>query len=226
METKKNPPHDVHRQRSTLLVIGLLGSISLVITAFEWETEVPPQTPRPQTEEEMVFFIPELPHSGVPEPARPRPVRQQPKMLHPTPVEESTAAETPERTLSPDIIEAQTAGVENLFDEPLDTATYFAGTAEFAPHPVGGYTAFYRMIAGELKYPRAAIRNGTEGKVYVEFVVNPAGAAQNIRVIKGIGSGCDEEAARVLALSRWEPGRQRGRLVKVRMVLPVQFVID
>ena len=64
-----------------------------------------------------------------------------------------------------------------------------------------------------------------DGKVFVEFVVNRQGELSNVKVIKGIGAGCDEEALRVLALTHWEAGRQRGRPVNVRMVMPISFKI-
>lgn len=45
----------------------------------------------------------------------------------------------------------------------------------------------------------------------------------NLKVIRGIGSGCDEEAVKVLAATRWEPGKQRGKAVNVKMILPIHF---
>ena len=63
-----------------------------------------------------------------------------------------------------------------------------------------------------------------EGKVFVQFVVDKDGNLTNVQAIKGIGAGCDEEAVRVIAKAkRWSPGKQRGRPVKVRMILPITF---
>jgi protein TonB len=65
---------------------------------------------------------------------------------------------------------------------------------------------------------------GIEGKVYVQFVVDKDGTLTDIKALKGIGAGCDEEAVRVIGGSpKWKPGKQRGRPVKVRMVLPIIF---
>jgi protein TonB len=65
---------------------------------------------------------------------------------------------------------------------------------------------------------------GVEGKVFVQFVVDKDGTLTDIKAVKGIGAGCDEEAVRVLkAAPKWKPGKQRGRPVKVRMILPITF---
>jgi protein TonB len=63
-----------------------------------------------------------------------------------------------------------------------------------------------------------------EGKVFVQFVIDKDGSPSDITVLKGIGSGCDEEAVRVIKnMPKWTPGKQRGRPVKVRMSLPIVF---
>jgi len=77
-----------------------------------------------------------------------------------------------------------------------------------------------------LKYPLRATRQEVQGKVYVEFVIDLLGEPSQLKIIKGIGAGCDEEALRVIAKSRWEPGRQRGRPVNVRMVIPITFRLE
>ena len=66
---------------------------------------------------------------------------------------------------------------------------------------------------------------GTEGKVFVEFTVNEKGELENVHTVTGIGAGCNEEATRVLKLTKWEAGKQRGKAVKVRMVQQVNFTL-
>jgi protein TonB len=225
METKKNPAHDVHRSRTAFFVLGLLISIGSVITAFEWKTMRRMPAPRPDTTDDLVYVLPDIIRSESPEPELPKPQLAKTKThVALFEVREGPEAFDPEIAFTPD--ETWSSSSENPFVEPEDTATYFGGTAEFAPQPLGGYAAFYNMIGKELKYPRAAIRNHIGGKVFVEFVINADGRVQNTRIVKGIGAGCDEEAMRVIGLSHWEPGRQRGKPVKVRMVLPIQFVIQ
>jgi len=63
-----------------------------------------------------------------------------------------------------------------------------------------------------------------EGRVFVQFVVDKDGSITNVEVLKGIGGGCDEEAVRVVKNApKWNPGKQRGRPVRVKMVLPITF---
>jgi protein TonB len=79
---------------------------------------------------------------------------------------------------------------------------------------------FYKLVATNIKYPVQARAKGIEGRVFVEFVVNLDGSLSDIKVIKGIGDGCDEEAMRVVALSPpWIQAKQKGQIVKQRVVL-------
>jgi TonB family protein len=90
--------------------------------------------------------------------------------------------------------------------------------------PLNGMEFFYQQIARNIKYPAKARRHGIEGKVFVEFILQKDGAITNVKTIKGIGGGCDEAAEEVIRLSpKWTPGRQRGQLVRQKMVLPINF---
>ena len=88
-------------------------------------------------------------------------------------------------------------------------------------------SAFYEYIRRNLRYPALPRQQGVEGKVFVQFVVETDGSLTNVEVIRGIGSGYDEEAVRVVRQSvPWNPGTQNGKLVKVRMVLPITFKLN
>ncbi|MDN5210988.1 energy transducer TonB [Fulvivirgaceae bacterium BMA12] len=98
---------------------------------------------------------------------------------------------------------------------------------EEQPKPKNGMGPYFQYIAQNLKYPEQARKMGIEGKVYVEFVVNDFGEITDVKVLKGIGAGCDEAAKKVVENSApWQPGRQKGQAVKVRMVLPITFKLD
>lgn len=78
-----------------------------------------------------------------------------------------------------------------------------------------------------LKYPALARDNNVSGKVSVEFVINEDGSISNVRVLKGIGGGCDEEAMRVVShMPKWIPGKSNGRNVKVYYILPIHFMLE
>lgn len=95
---------------------------------------------------------------------------------------------------------------------------------EDQPQPIGGMAQFYQSIQANLEYPASAQSQGIEGKVFVQFVVDKDGSLTNVKVVKGIGSGCDEAAVKVIQnADKWKPGQQRGKNVRVRMILPITF---
>jgi protein TonB len=72
-----------------------------------------------------------------------------------------------------------------------------------------------------------AKESGIQGTVYVTFVVEKDGSITDVRVLRGIGGGCDEEAVRVVKNSpKWSPGKQRGKPVRVQYNLPVKFILQ
>ena len=93
------------------------------------------------------------------------------------------------------------------------------------PEPANGMKEFYQFIGNSMKYPVQARRMGIEGKVFVQFVVNKYGELTDIKTLKGIGAGCDEEAMRVVTEApEWKPGTTAdGQPVSVRLVLPITF---
>jgi len=81
-------------------------------------------------------------------------------------------------------------------------------------------------LAINIKYPDSAKVAGISGVVYVSFVVNSRGAVTDVKVIRGIGGGCDEEAYRVVsAMPNWNPGKHRGKPVSVQYNIPIRFVV-
>nr|BCX01397.1 MAG: hypothetical protein KatS3mg041_1443 [Bacteroidota bacterium] len=90
---------------------------------------------------------------------------------------------------------------------------------EEMPELIGGLEGLQRRI----RYPEIARKAGVEGMVIIQFVVDENGNVTNAQVVKGIGAGCDEEALRVVQESKFKPGKQRGRPVRVQMTLPVRF---
>lgn len=96
--------------------------------------------------------------------------------------------------------------------------------AEIQPEFKGGFKAFQKYIRKNLKYPTEARRQNVEGKVFLEFVIDADGSVINVKVIKGIGFGCDVEAVRVLKNSpQWIAGQTKGKPVKVKMNIPIVF---
>ncbi len=98
---------------------------------------------------------------------------------------------------------------------------------EEMPNYKGGNDALIKFVSSNVRYPEIAKRAGIEGKVMVEFVVDKQGKVRNAKVLKGIGAGCDEEALRVMNMMKdWEPGKQAGKTVNVKMVIPIHFKLN
>ncbi|WP_169515130.1 TonB family protein [Hymenobacter norwichensis] len=98
---------------------------------------------------------------------------------------------------------------------------------EQMPEFPGGREAMMKHIQSNTRYPALALRNQVEGRVFVAFVVKPDGSVSDVKVLKGIGSGCDEEAVRVInSMPTWTPGKQNGRTVTVSYTVPVTFTVN
>lgn len=92
------------------------------------------------------------------------------------------------------------------------------------PEFPGGMDAFANYLRKNLRYPERAVDAGINGKVIVSFVIEKDGRLTDIRVLRGIGYGCDEEATRVLRKSPpWKPGIQNSRNVRVLYTIPLVF---
>lgn len=100
------------------------------------------------------------------------------------------------------------------------------GSVEVAPEFPGGQKAFGKFLGSNIRYPESARENNIEGKVYIGFVVEKNGELSDLKIIKGIGGGCDEEALRVLKNSpNWKPGMSEGKPVRTSYTFPVTFQI-
>ena len=98
------------------------------------------------------------------------------------------------------------------------------GTVEIAPGYPGGQKALAKYLGSQLRYPVQARQNKVHGKVYIGFVVEKNGSLSDFNVIKGIGSGCDEEAIRVLKSSpAWKPGMFNGKPVRTSYTQPIIY---
>ncbi len=98
---------------------------------------------------------------------------------------------------------------------------------EELPEFEGGMDAFYNYVRNEMTYPLQARQMGIEGRVDVQFVVEKDGSLSDVKAIMGIGAGCDGEAIRVVKnAGSFKPGSQRGKAVRVRMVMPIIFKLD
>ncbi|PWK80398.1 protein TonB [Mucilaginibacter oryzae] len=99
-------------------------------------------------------------------------------------------------------------------------------SVEQVPEFAGGLEKFGQYLGKNIRYPAVARENNVQGRVICTFVVEKDGSLTDIKVVRGIGSGCDEEAVRVLKNSpKWKPGIQNGRPVRVQYSVPISFTL-
>jgi protein TonB len=98
----------------------------------------------------------------------------------------------------------------------------FFVAVEQMPELIGGLAGLQK----NLRYPELARKAGIEGKVIIQFIVNKDGSVEQLRVVRGLGGGCNEEALRAVKMAKFKPGRQRGEPVRVQYSLPVIFRLE
>ena len=228
MEPKKNPKYDVHQKRGVLLNLGLVISLVIVITAFNWTV--------PLVDDYICCVRDNFNDHVLLDESRPTvfkkieiPKPRTMKVLVPLAIDfkevkDVTAGESDKRPIDQSEVDPIEFSGEELPTEHIVPDTF--RVVEKMPEPVGGWAAFYKTLTKNFKYPKQAERAGAKGRVFVEFTVNDKGELSNFKIIKGIGYGCDEEAKRVIALTKWTAGKQRGRAVNVKMVQPIVFNME
>jgi len=120
---------------------------------------------------------------------------------------------------------------ENLYPEIDTTPPNKSGeilvVSEEPPFFRGGDEARIKYLKENLTYPEEAKQKGIQGTVFVTFVVETDGSVTDVRILRGIGGGCDEEAIRVIEnMPKWVPGKQRGQAVRVQFNMPIRFALD
>jgi len=138
------------------------------------------------------------------------------------PVNQALAQESkPVKKTEPVSREISTVQKETPEDDPVFTVV------DKMPQFPGGEEARIKYMSGNIKYPEAAKKAGVQGTVYVTFVIGKDGSINDVKVLRGIGSGCDEEAIRVIkGMPFWSPGEQRGQPVKVQFNMPIKFSLE
>lgn len=225
MENKKNPQVDLSRKSGLFMNIGLVVSLSFVLFAFEYKSFEDGSLLELATINEKFDEMIEIPPTIQPPP--PPPIIRQPEI---TVVEDEEEIEDEIEIIFDTEMTDDTEIDEILeLDEPTDNfdenATFLF--VEHQPTFDGGYSAFYKFINKKLRYPSQARRMGIQGKVFLNFVIDKEGNITSIKVIRGIGAGCDEAAIKALqSAPKWNPGKQRGIPVKVSMSLPITFKLN
>jgi protein TonB len=187
---------------------------SLLIGLFSWrtyETEIDPTELFAMSEDiEM-----EIPPTTQPPPPPPPPVIQIVVKKDDEIIKEKEIPETEKDEDDEIDIEFQ--------DEKVDEEEIWIVVQENPEFP-GGTKALFEYMNKNTRYPAQATEMDLEGMVIVQFVVNKKGEINDIKILKSLGGGCDEEAIRVVkSMPKWKPGKQQGRRVNVSYNLPFRF---
>lgn len=219
MEPKKNPKADLNKQRGLFFQVGMITSLGLMLTAFNWAQreggagdlgtlviEEPVEVEIPQTEQKVQ-----------PPPPPPPPVLEV--------VEDDELVEEDD-IQSTEVTQDTKIDIPVIEPEEGPSEPEIFTVVEEMPTFPGGDQALLEYMAKNTKYPPLARENGLQGIVVVTFVVDEKGNINNVQVLRGIGGGCDEEAIRVVkSMTAWKPGKQRGMPVRVQYNLPFRFTL-
>lgn len=95
---------------------------------------------------------------------------------------------------------------------------------EQMPEYPGGMEALFKYMAENMKYPEDAKKQQVEGRVLVQFIVETDGSVSNTEVLMRVFPSLDAEAVRVISgMPKWIPGKQNGKVVRVKYTIPVSF---
>jgi protein TonB len=165
----------------------------------------------------------------------PPPVQQTIKFTPPKVVKDEEVQEPPptqEETKEVQVSTVTQEGSKDVLDVPTDPVVVdpdegkvFTVVEEMPTFP-GGEEKLFEYLRKNIKFPPVARENGIQGRVFVTFVVDKDGKVKEVKVLRGIGGGCDEEALRVIrSMPDWKAGKQNGRPVQVQYNLPVNFTL-
>ncbi len=230
MEIKKNKHANLERKKGNLFLFGLIVSAGSMLMAFEWINYDEHFTLAEIEVGELVEYEPAVQELIIEQP--------KPKIKTQKPIEdEIIIEEIPEEKLPKDPVEKDEDPSEDGLN--LDSVPEFANNDDFKkplpeieggfvriagimPEYPGGMKSLYKDLAKKLT------RNttGMGGKVYVEFIVEKDGTISNVAVIGGLNETLDQQSIEaVKSLKNWTPGEQNYHKVRVKLVLPINYVI-
>ena len=226
MEEKKSPKANLENKKLMFMQIGLIISLLVAWLAFEHKSydkrEIDPSllNRTVEVEEEMVEITKQ-------EEPKPQPVEMPKQTTQLEIVQDDVEVEDIEINAEIDQTEVMEEYVPvEVEEEEVVEAEVFTIVEEMPGYP-GGDLKMYEYLGKNIKYPQIARESGIQGRVFVNFVVEPDGSVSNVKVLRGIGGGCDEEAMRVVkSMPKWKPGKQRGKPVRVSYILPVNFKLQ
>ena len=228
MEIKKSERADLEKGKSTSLLIGFVMALAVMFVALEWtQREVEDNSELfmardVSLNEEMVpITLPEK-KTVPPPPAAVTKAEIIEIVEDDADIEEDIMASTEDQSEWVDLTEYDVVEVE---PEPEEEAPFMV--VEDMPEFPGGTAALLEYLRKNIKYPAICRENNIQGRVIVSFVVNKDGAIVDPEVVKSVNPSLDKEAVRVISnMPPWKPGMQRGKPVRVKYTVPVNFRLN
>ncbi len=224
MEIKKSEKADLEKNRNTYTMVGMIITLALVWFAFEYKTYDQANMDLMQTallddEEDVVLQT----ERNTPPPPPPPPTQTTIIKI----VEDDIKVDDLDISIETDDEEEIEEQIITQEEEKEVAEEEIFVFVEDQPGFPGGDEARLNYLRQNIKYPEMANENNIQGTVHVTFVVEKDGSVSNVKVLRGIGGGCDEEAVRVIkSMPRWTPGKQRGRAVRAQFNMPIRFVLQ
>ena len=226
MEVKKTQKASLENKRLLFTEIGIVLALLVVYGAFEYKTkEIKNDTfARDETVVEVEDMVPITQETPPPPPEAPKiPVLSDQIDIvdDDIKVEDNIINLEDNANMGVEIMDY----VEEVQEEVVEEEAIPFQLVEEKPSFNGGdANEFSKWVNQHLQYPEIAKENGVQGRVTLQFTVNPDGSVSNVKVLRGVDSSLDKEAVRVVSMSpKWKPGKQRDRAVKVTYTFPVIF---
>ncbi len=214
MPSLKNPKADLRKFYYRTFEVSLIISLVSIIAAFKFSpTASEAELLTDETQE--IITIEDIINT-VQKPDIPPPPKA-PQII------EASIEDVPDDIILPDITDVKPAPLPDNPPKPkvdLSDEIFIEIFEEF-PLPVGGL----KTLQEKVHYTEIARRAGVEGTVYIQAKINKNGDVVDAIVIKGLGAGLDEEALNAVLATKFIPGKQRGKPVNVKMVIPIKFVL-
>ena len=226
MEVKKTPKADLENRRTLYTEIGLVVALLVVWGAFSYSTKEKAvaslgEDTQVVEVEDMVPITQETPPPPPEAPKIPVLSDQIDIVEDDIKVDDNFMSLEDDANLGVEIMDY----VEEVKEEVVEEVAIRFQLVDEKPSFNGGdANEFSKWVNSKLQYPEIAKENGVQGRVTLQFTVNPDGSVSNVKVLRGVDSSLDKEAVRVVSMSpKWKPGKQRDRAVKVTYTFPVIF---
>lgn len=217
MEVRKKPKADLRKYHTVFIELGL--AVALFLFVIITKVEIRPGEGREYVfEEQEVIEMEDIVQTEYRQPPPPPPRPPVPQEVPDEEIIEDFDYEIDAELTLGGSVELPPPPVPDQEEEEEEEEDFFI-VVEQMPELIGGLESLQEKIT----YPESARRAGIEGRVYLRFIVNEEGEVEDPQVVRGIGGGADEEALRVIRETKFRPGMQRGRPVRVQYSLPILF---